>query len=196
MKKYVFAVFLSFSFGLMAQESKIAISKNQLKVAPFRMIAHNFAIGYERILTPSTNLYLLSQIIYSEESYSYEKGYVQDVGLKVHFVKGKEVMGFSNCLYFMPYVQYGTFDFQNAYKEINKPLNVRSKAKFQSYAGGLLLGWKLILKKRFYSDIYFGGGVRTNSLRPEEQGKLHGINSFWDRKGVVPKGGVEFGFMF
>jgi hypothetical protein len=199
MRKVLLFILIVVGFGLNAQKADQKIYKHSIKFAPFRMAASTLAIGYEYQYSNSNSISLLSQIIYSEEQADYKKGYVQDLSFKMSTDKEIDIIGIYPTLFFAPYLQYGFFDFRDAYYDSNylgEPLlKINDEAKFSMYGGGILIGAGLDFGKKFYLQAYFGGGIKYNNLDNKKHYSF-GLNSLWLQKGIYPKGGFEFGFRF
>ena len=199
MKKILWIILVIIGFGLNAQEVQQKTYKHSLKFAPFRMAANTLGIGYEYQYSKTSSLSLLSQLIYSEKQADYQKGFVQDLALKMSTSKEIDILGIFPTLFFEPYLQYGTFDFRNAsYNQdyLGNPLLViKDQVEFTMYGGGVLIGAALDFGKKFYMQAYFGGGMKYNNLDNKHH-YGYGLNSLWLEKGIYPKGGFEFGFRF
>ncbi len=199
MKKLIFLGLFLLSTLLQAQERTPEKYHNSLKFAPFRMIGNTLAIGYEHKFSDAYALSALSQFIYKEQKADYQIGFVQDIGWKMLTPPTLEFYGISPFMYFMPYAQFGTFNFRDATFD-NKPsgeseLQVKEQLQFNMYGGGLLVGMGFDIGKKFYLQAYFGGGIKANTLSNDPH-SYYGFNDIWVSKGMLPKGGFELGFKF
>ncbi len=199
MRKVIFLGILLLSISLQAQESTPVKYKNSLKFAPFRMLGNTLAIGYEHQFKDTYSFSALSQFIYKEEQEDYQMGFVQDFGWKMNTPHTIDILGILPSFYFMPYAQFGIFDFRDA-SFVIKPsgeseMNINEQLRFKMYGAGLLVGMGLDIGKKFYMQAYFGGGVKANT-HSNTRHSDYGFNNLWLNKGISPKGGVELGFKF
>ena len=199
MKRIAILVLVIIGLGLNAQKVEEKVYKHSIKFAPFRMAASTLAIGYEYKPSETFSISTLSQVIYNEERADYEKGFVQDFGFKMSTPNEVDVLGISPSLFFMPYLQYGVFDFRDAHYTSDylgdQLLVIDDQVEFNMYGGGILIGAGLEFGKKFYMQAYFGGGIKYNDI-DDQRHSGYGINSLWLMKGIFPKGGFEFGFKF
>jgi hypothetical protein len=202
------------TIALQAQDDAAVYYKNVFKFAPAKLFFNTFNIGYERELNYNTSLYSQSQIIYYEYKSDYEKGFMQDVGIKSYLMKRMEIFGIDHSIYFMPYVQIGSFDVQNyrkgyyfeaVYSNGGGEYSYFDKRKFVAYGGGLVVGIELLAMQRVSLELYVGGGIRMNTFKePEEHPEnwekfieqVIDKRTRWEYRGIGLKGGLEFGYRF
>ena len=218
MKYYILGISLLLGICASAQQEVSRDYKNSFQFIPTKINNHIVGLGYERVLNPTTNLVLLSELIYFEERIDYQKGYEQRLAIKKHVFAPKSISGFSAKMFFMPYLEFGFFDFQNLrsnidtfydYEEADNEdsrFSFLDKREFTEYGGGILVGIEAVAFHRFSLEFYFGGGVKYNTFKePTYPGGWDPYHKTWlddpyryrwEKKGIVPMGNIEFGYKF
>ena len=214
MKKTILIAFvLSIAIGLVAQDTPIKTYKNRLSFEPLPLDNNSLAINYERDLSATYSLKFLTQIVYGVEGRSYTKGIVEDVALKIYGVKEKEILNIGFSAYFMPYLHFSSFDILSVrryYREYDQDHYDRDfHREFSGYGGGILVGFGSTLFKKLCFDVYLGGGIQANNgpdnpffIEAGEYYDNYGYDRYgnsstkWEKKGIVPRGGIEVSFKF
>ncbi len=206
MKKFLLSILL-LSAGLSSTAQEPQPKKNILGFEPIILVRSSLEINYERYFTHNLSGKLLSQIVYETDGPAYTRGVVEDIALKVYGMREKDIIGVGLSAYFMPYLHYSNFDIMS-YRSISVPGDYNYSLSpfhrtFQGFGGGVLVGMSITLSGKVVLDAYFGGGLQANDapFNPYfDDGGSYGYDrwgessTFWERKGIVPKGGIEIGF--
>ncbi len=207
MKKILLSLFiLSLALWSVAQEPTPEKKKNVLGFEPIILTKSSFEINYERYFTHNLSGKLLTQLVYEVDGPAYTRGIVEDIALKVYGMKEKNIWDFGLSGYFMPYVHFSNFDilsYRGDFYDFEPVPSMPYRRSFTGYGGGVLVGMSVNFGD-IIIDAYFGGGLQANNapFNPylghngfDVKDVVYGeSDTFWEKKGIVPKGGIEIGF--
>jgi hypothetical protein len=212
-------IFLSATKLFAQSDDEIDSKKNSLKISPQHFITSTFLISYERYLGNGTTFQLSGGILAAEKDnsnsyYDYNQGtYVNSKAkdkanggmvegiLKFYFIKGQYTM---SGLYAGPYGKYSNNRFHiNSTAYVNNvtvlnPIDYR----IESYEGGAVIGYQVIIKNAFVMDMFVGGGIKssTNTSPPtyntDNSDPTFFILESQDTNGIIPRAGFRLGFSF
>ncbi len=198
MRNSLFIIFILsiITLRLYAQEniSNNTFYKNTFKFSPVHFFLSTLQMGYERALDNKNNLCIGAGITSSSNWNTDERSGVNAEMLFKHFVFTNAGINAAQRLYFAPYVQYryteGEYEYWNNIGGI--VYNEKKTEYINSYGGGIVFGFKMIIVKRLVFDVYLGGGIRITDDK----------DNHWDGimepgyNGIAPKFGLDIGFGF
>ncbi len=192
MKKILLIISIFATLGVAGQTDAPKHHKNALIFIPHKIFYSEIAIGYERELSHNKSLYALSHVIYREEPKSFDKGFVQSVGLKNYISGSNDAYQVQPELYFMPYVQFGSIDLKKDFFDTHQ--------NFLTWGGGFQIGLGLTILDKVGINLYFAGEVEFSGFRvPDGLSDSTSDLYYYDNpgwQGVKPKGGIEFSYKF
>ncbi len=203
MKKIILIVMLfSIIIIVNAQEETAKFPyKNSFSLSPFGFANKTLYLNYERGFGNKFGLQLSGGVYYYEKEYA-NLGYMGELQFRYYF-QAKPYKEYTwNRFFFAPYVfdrQYQISDYKyrvydhnyNNYTEYIKDYYINS------YGGGTVIGYNLVVKK-FTMEVFLGGGIKLCTTDVTGDAK----NEFQDDiispayRGIVPKAGFNLGFNF
>jgi hypothetical protein len=204
MKKiYIISCFLFFVFMARTQDfpmEKTEPYANEIRVGFFQFFLNTFFLEYEHMFPNSTGLVLQGGL--SLKKNSFEEIYGGQGGIQYrlytkNLAKDIVVLKFQNA-YFGPYVKYKYLevtDLDGAYVNSVWHEGVLENT-YNTFAGGVLIGFKLSMLERITLDFNIGGGIQftqeANDNVPDVAYDIFGVAY----TGVTPNANFTFGFKF
>jgi len=185
--------------------------KNVFKISPVQFANSTFQINYERFFKEKKYSLVVSPAILlkqnTPESLIGFKGNIQYRFYFTHLHKEThKTWIFSNLAFYGGgYAQYliANEAYWASYPDNNfNYITDIFKKEINSIEGGVLLGIQIDIIPRLVLDFYFGGGIKysdvVDSFTPLTDNQYPYTYGVLDREytGVVPRGGLKFGFNF
>lgn len=173
---------------------------NEIRVGFFQFFLNTFFLEYEYMFPNSTGLVLQGGV--SLKKNSFEEIYGGQGGLQYrlytkNMAKDIVVLKFQNA-YFGPFVKYKYMevtDLDGAYINDSWYDGILENT-YNTFAGGVLIGFKLSMLERITLDFNIGGGIQfTNEASddvPDTAYDVFGVAY----TGVTPSANFTFGFKF
>jgi hypothetical protein len=173
---------------------------NEIRVGFFQFFLNTFFLEYEYMFPNSTGLVLQGGV--SLKKNSFEEIYGGQGGLQYrlytkNMAKDIVVLKFQNA-YFGPFVKYKYMevtDLDGAYVNDSWYDGILENT-YNTFAGGVLIGFKLSMLERITLDFNIGGGIQfTNEASddvPDTAYDVFGVAY----TGVTPSANFTFGFKF
>ena len=204
MKKIIIiSGFLLFAIVTMSQDftsERIDAYPNEIRVGFFQFFLNTFFIEYEHLFPNSTGLVLQGGLSLKknqiEEIYGGQTGIQYRLYTK-NMAKDIVVLKFQNA-YFGPYVKYKYLevtDLDGAYVDNLWNEGILQNT-YSTFAGGVIIGFKLSMLERITLDFNIGGGIQftqeANDDVPDYAYDIFGVAY----TGVTPSANFTFGFKF
>ena len=204
MKKIIIiSGFLLFAIVTMSQDftsERIEPYPNEIRVGFFQFFLNTFFIEYEHLFPNSTGLVLQGGLSLKknqiEEIYGGQTGIQYRLYTK-NMAKDIVVLKFQNA-YFGPYVKYKYLevtDLDGAYVDNLWNEGILQNT-YSTFAGGVIIGFKLSMLERITLDFNIGGGIQftqeANDDVPDYAYDIFGVAY----TGVTPSANFTFGFKF
>lgn len=199
MKRIILIPFFTFlAFATMAQNKLAPTPYNHVaKFSPLQFLFNTMSLSYEYRPSISKSFQFSSGITYKshiEDDYSikdYVEGYTNELQIRLYPLAKEEVGNkFYNNFYVAPYLQYRYYIIKDLSRD-NGGVNTLSTDRFSCYSMGIFTGINNVINKRFYIDVYIGGGVRlANTKKFNENIFDYGF------KGIAPRIGCDLGINF
>ena len=207
MKKTIFVLgILLISFAGRSQDNTEDLSKsvnfypNEIRVGFFQFFLNTFYLEYEHMFPNNTGLVLQGGMSLKKNSYEEITGGQGGLQFRLYtknLSKDIVVLKFENA-YFGPFIKYrylDVTDLDGAY--INDVWHDEIlKNTYQTYGGGILIGFKLSMLERITLDFNIGGGIQftheDNDNVPDYAYDIFGVAY----TGVTPNANFTFGFKF
>ena len=199
----IISCFLLFAMVTMSQDftsERIEPYPNEIRVGFFQFFLNTFFIEYEHLFPNSTGLVLQGGLSLKknqiEEIYGGQTGIQYRLYTK-NMAKDIVVLKFQNA-YFGPYVKYKYLevtDLDGAYVDNLWNEGILQNT-YSTFAGGVIIGFKLSMLERITLDFNIGGGIQftqeANDDVPDYAYDIFGVAY----TGVTPSANFTFGFKF
>jgi hypothetical protein len=204
MKKiYIISGFLLFATVIRSQDvssKKVDLYPNEMRVGFFQFFLNTFFLEYEHIFPNNTGLVVQGGM--SLKKNSFEEIYGGEGGLQFrlytnNMAKDIVVLKFQNA-YFGPLIKYKYLevtDMDGAY--VNNIWHEGTlENTYNTFAGGVIIGFKLSMLERITLDFNIGGGIQftqeSSDDVPDYAYDIFGVAY----TGVTPIANFTFGFKF
>lgn len=169
--------------------------KNYFHVGFFQFFSGTFYVGYERMLNEKTSLLLSSGLTLVDQSYEERIGWQGNVEYRFFALSGTDNDSFFEFdgVYFGPYVKYKNL---NVTEIDDSGTTEDENFKFQTVAGGVLVGVKITVTDRISFDFNLGGGIQYEFSDEENNNYWSGDIFSPGYTGVLPAANFTFGLKF
>lgn len=180
-----------------AQENNEQPYNNYFHVGFFQFFTGTFYLGYERMVTDRSSLFLSGGITLVDQSDQERIGGQANIEYRFFALSGSENDFFIDFdgIYFGPYLKYKNLHVTDI-DEYSSPTQI-DEYRFETIGGGVLVGIKLTVTDRIFFDFNLGGGIQY------EYNEDNNSDNYWSGDiyspgytGVLPAANFTFGLKF